>query len=341
MAGAAEAEGPAYELLLGTREAAASVQRTRICCIDASRTRLNCVFIASLVSVVFGLSIWYFAEAGKAITASSLGANESNLFVICFNTTVAATFVFVLVLTVMDKTPMTVNYKVMGRPDIAAVPHAFRHFGRFTTFTLWCNTVGVAYFACAAAVGIIEFRGARAPICLKEVTVKLWEVTFPMAFLVNLVVTFALIPGIKKQGHFEKLYYILTWRPQMLHNGFVLAAAIEAAVACPPLVFADFPTVVCFGTVYVVFAAVLFARTGIFHYFFMDPRFKHAPLAIVGLIMLLFVLHCCGVWAIAAAAHSWLAGALLIVCALGTCTWRDAAATPPTTMPPGGGESHA
>jgi len=334
MASTAEAEGPAYGPLAGDREAAAAAATIQ-------RTRLNCVVIATVVCAVLVSCIWYFIEDFKAITTSSLGDYESDVSVICFNAAVAATFAFVLFLTLIDKAPLTVNYKVMGRPDVVPVVYSFRHLGRFTTFTLWCNTVAGAYFACAAAIGILEFRGCNAPHCLKTITLKLWEVTFPMAFLVNLVVTFVLIPGIKKQGDFMKLWYVLRWRPQMLHNGFVVATAVEAAVACPPLVFADFPAIVLFGTVYVVFAGVLFAQTGVFHYFFMDPRFKHAPLAVIGLMLLLFVLHCVGVLAIAAAAHSWLAGAALILCALATCTWRDAAAIPPTTTPAGECESHA
>ena len=44
------------------------------------------------------------------------------------------------------------------------------------------------------------------------------DITFPMSFLVHLIVTFVLIPGFKRAGDFQKIWFLLKWRGQALFN---------------------------------------------------------------------------------------------------------------------------
>jgi len=150
-----------------------------------------------------------------------------------------------------------------------------------------------------------------------------------MTFLVNTVVTFPIIPGIKKQGDYHKLWQWLKWRPQATHNGFVLAAACEAALAAPSMSLEHFLVIVLLGLAYVVFSWCLFMKTGVFHYFFLDYRFKHAPVALLALLALLAAFYCMGSLAAVLAQKSRLLRISIIVLAIGTCKCDDPLALPP------------
>merc|ERR1712014_56423 len=175
----------------------------------------------------------------------------------------------------------------------------------------------------AALAGVSQLNSpyGTTTTCLCWLSQVLWEVTFPMAFLVNTVVTFAIIPGIKKQGDYQKLWRVLKWRPQATHNGFVIAAACEAALAAPSMSLEHFPVIVLLGLVYVVFSWCLFMKTGVFHYFFLDYRFKHAPVALLALLALLAAFYCMGSFAAVLAQNSRLLRISLIGLAIGTCKW--------------------
>merc|ERR1711879_459964 len=106
---------------------------------------------------------------------------------------------------------------------------------------------------------------------------------------------------------------------------------------------ANLPTIVLFALAYVSFANVLWLRTSVFHYFFLDPRFKFVIPALVGLLTLLSGLHMVGRLALMAAAESFIAGAALVAAALCTCTFRDEALKnyTPVTASAAGDESTA
>merc|ERR1712079_802320 len=103
----------------------------------------------------------------------------------------------VLLIEACDLVAMETRYRVMGRPDIPEVAYDFHHFGKWSTFTLMTNTVGVAYFWLAFVVGWLNWSGRSVPMALVRATSVLWDITLPMSFLINLVVTFTLIPAMK------------------------------------------------------------------------------------------------------------------------------------------------
>jgi len=226
----------------------------------------------------------------------------------------------------------------VGRPEIPAVKQSFLGYGRWITFTLWSNTLGTCYYWTASIVGLLVKLEMSPPSFLCVAQQLLWEMTLPMSFLINIVVTCALIPMINKQGKYESLWWITRWRSLVLHNGFCIAAAIECVLATPRVLVNHLPIMIIYGLIYVIFAYGLWYRLGIYAYFFMDPRFKHSPVALLALLLLLAVLYFLSsqvALAAAGGAWSWPARVGLLLLALGTCTWQH----PNAKAPPGeGGE---
>jgi len=251
-----------------------------------------------------------------------------------FHATVTGLATLTLTHQYLDTVPMMCRYKVMGDESIPEVQQWFCHSGRWTTFTVWCNTLGALYFllATVACVLMLIDEAKPLPSALGLVMAVLWDITLPMSFLVNLIVTFVLLPAKRKKGDFIGLWYMLRWRGQALHNGYVVVSALEGLFVSPRMPISNFPIIVIYGVAYIVFSYILFARTGIFHYFFLDPRFKSAPVAYIGLVALLAGLYCAASFVVQAAARSWLVKGLLLVCALATCTFRDSAAVAPSVV---------
>jgi len=217
----------------------------------------------------------------------------------------------------LDTDPMLVRYTVLGRPEFPTVHQEFVGLKRWSTFTAWSNSSCAIFFCCAAALG---WSPTPPPMGLCVATQILWELMFPLGFFVNIVVSFVLIPQIKKMRDWQKLKRILRPKPQLLHNGLALAGAVEAMLATPPLLLAHFPVLVLFGCMYIVFAWYWFFKCGIFHYMFLDNRFKYEPLALIMLLVLLAFVYCLGS-VVLSYAHSWPARLGIVVAALATCTW--------------------
>jgi len=282
------------------------------------------ILAISLVTVV-AATVWLTRPREEA---KDFQDDLSERYVIVYNLAISGLASGVLISTYLEQAPLGVQYRVSGRPEIPEVQYEFNHGGRWTTFTLWCNTLGLVYFWLASLVGglnMVSSTPSAFHLALNSVVHVLWEIVYPMAFLVNLVVTFVLIPGIKHAGMLDKLKIILTWRPQALHNGFVLAVAVEAALAAPCMNLHHFCVVVLFGLTYVVFAYGLYLRTGIFHYFFLDHRFDGAPIALISLLVLLGTLYLVGYMVLQRASESLFWKGVLLLCALGTCTFSDPA----------------
>lgn len=181
----------------------------------------------------------------------------------------------------------------------------------------------------AAASSALWLCGRGAPVALDALALVLWEIAFPLSWLVAMVVSFVLIPAAARVEP-QKVAVLLKWRPQVLHNGYVLACAAEAIVSRPPLVLAHFPIMICFGCAYICFAWRAHARMGVYCYFFLDPTFSWSPLAYAALLAATtgcFV-GCEALTAqLRASKAPAVAGGSIMLAALATCTFRHPAAS--------------
>lgn len=294
-------------------------------------SRTNWIVCSALLFSMTSSSVWLLTTNSSIAWVSA--AKVGSIYFVIFHGAVAVTATLVLIDQYRDPIPMVARYRVPGNPSIALVEHSFVHFGRWTTFTTWCNTLSACYFWIATVASILAYRDKSKELSwiLVWVLGVLWDITFPMGYLVNLIVTFVLIPTKKKQQDFVGVWYMLKLRGQLLHNGYVIFVALEAILLSPTMSIASFPVIVLYGMAYILFSYCLFAKVGLFHYFFLDPRWKYAPLGIIGLGALCASLFCAGTFAVQAAHHSWLVKALIAIATLATCTFRDSSAIPPET----------
>jgi hypothetical protein len=243
---------------------------------------------------------------------------------LCFRASCATAWCFTLAHSYLDQNGLQISHR--GR--VVTV----RHSARFVTFTLWCNAVITLYWLCATAGSSLAALGARGAAARRLATLSLvlWEIAFPLSWLVALVVSFVLIPAaVRKEP--EKVEVLLRWRPQVLHNGYVLACACELVLAKPPMVSAHFPLMILFGTGYIAFAWAMHARLGVYAYFFLDPTFSWSPIAYAALLLVTSgcFAGCFVLTADVQALDSPGASSVAVLgAALATCTWRKPAARP-------------
>lgn len=289
------------------------------------RAQVNWIICLALV----GTTLAYCFRGLANLAPKRLEAYDRDVSMMSFlfHAFVGASAFLVLLSAYLDPTPLSVQYKVWRQPAYPQVNVDFRHGGRWTTFTIWCNTLGVLYFCMAALydslilIGLLGAASGNHGGVLRAMLVTVWEITFPMSFLVNLVVSLVLIPGIKHAGKFDTLAAILRWRPLMLHNGFVIVTSFEAVLVGPRIVLVDLPIIILYGVAYYIFAHLVYGCTGVYHYFFLDPRFDYAPLGLVALLGLCSFLFWIGALLLEEGPPSTIVGFLLISFAVGTCTW--------------------
>eukprot|EP00434_Breviolum_minutum_P039281 symbB.v1.2.034878.t1/scaffold4581.1/size37751/2 len=118
---------------------------------------------------------------------------------------------------------------------------------------------------------------------------------------------------------------MLGWRPQVLHNGYVLFCALELVMSRPPMVSALFPLMILFGLCYITFAWALYMRLGIYVYFFLDPSFTFAPVAYALLLAATTGFFSLNIWItshLASTSYPICSSTAVLLAALATCTWR-------------------
>jgi hypothetical protein len=103
-----------------------------------------------------------------------------------------------------------------------------------------------------------------------------------MSFLVTIVVTFVLIPGVRKQGLPTTTFFFLP--ALILHNANNTMMAIELLISNMQFSFWHFPFCMLFGTLYVIFQWVWVQKIGAFYYFFLDYDRPDALVWHVGLL---------------------------------------------------------
>lgn len=237
-------------------------------------------------------------------------------FILLFRVSAATLWTVALICAYRDPSKATITHRER-KVDV-------RHLGRFVTFTLWCNCLLCAYWWSSSAAVALEWLGMGVPTRLHACTQALWAVCFPLSWLVAIVVSYVLIPA-GRTTQPEWVRVCLQWRALVFHNGAVLACTIDCALARPPMAWTSWPLVLLFGTTYIVFSWLLYQRLGVYCYFFLDPYYRWAPLAYLGLLGLT-----CGCSMACVALTAWLeraswplaCNAAVLAAALATCTWR-------------------
>jgi len=116
------------------------------------------------------------------------------------------------------------------------------------------------------------------------ITWVLFEVCFPIAFLVSSIVTFVLIPHAKKANLPTDNFYVII--PLIMHNANILFMALEIIANQIPFSVWHFPFLWIYGIAYCVFSWIWNHYHGYYFYFFLDYT---RPGAIVWYIALLSI----------------------------------------------------
>jgi len=300
---------------------------------ESRRTKTNWILCVGELCFFGTACVAYLATYG--IRTWQPHSDASSVYIVAMHAAISAAMIFVLVVTYLDTVPMTVIHRVRGSTSIPDVTHKFCHAGRWTTFTIWASTLGACYYVLATAAGAwlllhpTAGGAAALPRPLGLALSVLWSVAYPASYLVNIVVSYLLVPAKKRIGDFNGLYNMLRWRAQALHNGFVFATTAEALLVVPALPLGNSPIIILFAIVYIAFSYALFAKTRVYHYFFFDPRWRHAPLAYLGLLGLLVLIFSTLSLTTGTGAGSPVVKGLLLLAACATCTFRDSAAVAP------------
>merc|ERR1740121_2185542 len=131
-----------------------------------------------------------------------------------------------------------------------------------------------------------------------------------------------MIPQYVSSGNKYNAWTITSWRAELSHCGFVLATSLKAAVHATPIRAQDFPIVVIYCACYVILSWWVYYTRGVFHYFFLDPRYKYALVAYVGLQFLLTAFYFGAYTLLWFASTSSVGGLIIMLAALGVCSWR-------------------
>lgn len=164
------------------------------------------------------------------------------------------------------------------------------HIQRFSPFTVWCWLIQCLYFT---LVGLLSIAKILSPDSLKlflpvsAVKLMVWilyEISFTSAYLVSIVVTYLLIPGLrlKFKGAEDEFFKFF---PLLFHNANVILICIESILNYIPFSTWHFPFLILYGLTYVTFSWYWFKKTGVFYYFFLDYEMKAALLWHIGLIV--------------------------------------------------------
>ena len=133
-----------------------------------------------------------------------------------------------------------------------------RGLGRWTTFTVWCFSLLLAYFSLATvcSTAVLVGRGDVLPAGVVLATLILFEVSYPMSLLVTAIVTFVLFPLARRHNYPTDRMF--RWRPQVMHNGNTIMMQLAMLLAPPPVILAHLSYVLLFGCCYAVFSWLWF-----------------------------------------------------------------------------------
>ena len=130
------------------------------------------------------------------------------------------------------------------------------------------------------------------PAWIQRLTWVLFEISFPVAFLVSMVVTFVLIPGCKKDNLPTKLFF--QFLPLVMHNANIAYMAFEFIANQLPFVIWHIVFMLFYATAYVIFSWIWHQLRGIYYYFFLDYERPGAILWYLGLLVGISILFLAG-----------------------------------------------
>lgn len=295
----------------------------------ARRDARNWKYCFGTLALIIGLAAYWVSATADREAPSTAVMNSRPAFI--FHAWIIAWGNLVFLVTLLYRSPLQVRYFVFGRPEIPEVEFELAGVGMWSTFTFWSNTLSLVYFYAALAIGVYQQVEGHAPESLTRAAEVLWAIIFPTSFLVNVVMTFVVIPALRAQGEHDGVQKLLSWRLQCLHNGFVTGTALEAVIVLPPMRFDDLPVLILYGACYIVFAWLFFRRVRIFHYFFLDPRFQYAPQSLVVLACVLSAYFYLCYYATALASEYVAVKGVILAVAVATCTIRDVKGGPPSS----------
>jgi hypothetical protein len=130
------------------------------------------------------------------------------------------------------------------------------------------------------------------PEAILHITRILFEISFPVAFMVSTVVTFVLIPHAKRAKLPLDSFFVLI--PLLMHNANIVFMALEIIINKIPFAVWHFPFVVLYGASYAVFSWFWKHYKGYYFYYFMDYTRERAIVWYVALLTIAAVFFLIG-----------------------------------------------
>lgn len=160
-----------------------------------------------------------------------------------------------------------------------------KYLSRITAFTVWSFILQGIYFTLGAYIYFAQADSAR----LNTLILILFEVSYPVSFLVSSVVVYVLIPTAKKKN-LDASGFFRIW-PCLMHNANVIFMTFEMIFNRLPINLCHLQYGVLWGIVYTIFAWVLYKYKGFYYYFFLDYNRPSAVLWYIGLTVLLSIYY--------------------------------------------------
>lgn len=141
----------------------------------------------------------------------------------------------------------------------------------------------------------------------------LFEISFPVAYLVSAVVTFVLIPFVKKEGLPAKTFFLPM--ALLMHNANIVFMAWEFMLNELSFSYYHFIFMLFYGISYVIFSWIWYVYRGVFYYFFLDYKRKYALIWYIVLLIFITILFFIGYYLsiLQFQGHSFIANAVSIL----------------------------
>jgi hypothetical protein len=160
---------------------------------------------------------------------------------------------------------------------------------------------GFFFVSAAYCSFALHFAGGGSPVAtylplppeaILHITRILFEISFPVAFMVSTVVTFVLIPHAKRAKLPLDSFFVLI--PLLMHNANIVFMAMEIIINKIPFAIWHFPFVVLYGASYAVFSWFWKHYKGYYFYYFMDYTRERAIVWYVALLTIAAVFFLIG-----------------------------------------------